>query len=543
MIRWVRRHAALVAVAGIVLASAAVRLRVAGVPLERDEGEYAYAGQLILQGIPPYQLAYNMKFPGTYYAYSLILMLFGHTPWGIHLGLLVVNAATIVVLFLLGRRLLGELGGLIAATAFAVLSIDRWVFGVFAHATNFVMLPALVGWLILGKALETKRTSAFLLAGLLLGTAVLMKQHAVAFVLLGAGLVVWHAFNTPGEALFGAFVRAAWLGLGAAIPFALLCLVLGRYGVFGRFWFWTVLYAKEYVSEVPSSVMLRAFWRGFGLVTEATFPIWWLVPIGIVGLFVAPPSPNARRVIGALSTASILAMIPGFYFRQHYFILVLPAAALLIAVAILSVQRILERRVSSAVARGVAVAVFLIAVGTYVVIEREYLFVTGARALNRQIYPTNPFVEAEIIGRYIQERTGPDDRIAVLGSEPEIYFYAKRKSATGHIYTYALMEQQPYARQMQAEMIKEIEAAHPVYVVFVRSRLSWLARSPEEPILQWADRYIRRCYERVGVAEVVETAEDTVMRWDADARDYQPASVNTIFTYRRKNADSCSAVQ
>jgi Dolichyl-phosphate-mannose-protein mannosyltransferase len=543
MIRCVRRHAALVAVAGIVLASAAVRFRVAGVPLERDEGEYAYAGQLILQGIPPYQLAYNMKFPGTYYAYSLILTLFGHTPWGIHVGLLAVNAATIVVLFLLGRRLLGEFGGLIAATAFAVLSIDRWVFGVFAHATHFVMLPALVGWLILGRALETKRASAFLLAGLLLGTAVLMKQHAVAFVLLGAGLVVWHAFNTRGEALSGAFVRAAWLGLGAAIPFALLCLVLGRYGVFGRFWFWTVLYAKEYVSEVPSSVMLRAFWRGFGLVTEATFPIWWLVPIGIVGLFVAPPSPNARRVIGALSTASILAMIPGFYFRQHYFILVLPAAALLVAVAILSVQRVLERRVSSAVARGVAVAVFLIAVGTYVVIEREYLFVTGARALNRQIYPTNPFVEAEIIGRYIQERTGPDDRIAVLGSEPEIYFYAKRKSATGHIYTYALMEQQPYARQMQAEMIKEIEAAHPVYLVFVRSRLSWLARSPEEPILQWADRYIRRCYERVGVAEVVERADDTVMRWDADARDYQPASVNTIFTYRRKNADSCTVAQ
>lgn len=37
-------------------------------PLERDEGEYAYAGQLMLQGIPPYQLAYNMKLPGTYAA-------------------------------------------------------------------------------------------------------------------------------------------------------------------------------------------------------------------------------------------------------------------------------------------------------------------------------------------------------------------------------------------------------------------------------------------------------------------------------------------
>ena len=50
---------------------AAIRIRLLGIPLERDEGEYAYAGQLILQGIPPYKLVYNMKFPGTYAAYAL----------------------------------------------------------------------------------------------------------------------------------------------------------------------------------------------------------------------------------------------------------------------------------------------------------------------------------------------------------------------------------------------------------------------------------------------------------------------------------------
>jgi len=54
----------------IILFSACVRFRLRDFPLERDEGEYAYAGQLILQGIPPYQLAYNMKLPGTYAAYA-----------------------------------------------------------------------------------------------------------------------------------------------------------------------------------------------------------------------------------------------------------------------------------------------------------------------------------------------------------------------------------------------------------------------------------------------------------------------------------------
>src|SRR6476620_12781665 len=89
---------------GLVLA---IRIRLLGIPLERDEGEYAYAGQLMLQGIPPYRLAYNMKFPGVYAAYALIMWIFGESSVGIHLGLLIVNIASIAIVFLVARRLIG----------------------------------------------------------------------------------------------------------------------------------------------------------------------------------------------------------------------------------------------------------------------------------------------------------------------------------------------------------------------------------------------------------------------------------------------------
>src|SRR6266478_1003788 len=48
-----------------------IRIHLLAIPLERDEGEYAYAGQLMLQGIAPYKLAYNVKFPGTCYLCEL----------------------------------------------------------------------------------------------------------------------------------------------------------------------------------------------------------------------------------------------------------------------------------------------------------------------------------------------------------------------------------------------------------------------------------------------------------------------------------------
>ena len=63
----------------VVLLSSLIRFRLLEMPLERDEGEYAYAGQLILQGIPPYELAWNLKLPGTYYAYAVGMAIFGQT--------------------------------------------------------------------------------------------------------------------------------------------------------------------------------------------------------------------------------------------------------------------------------------------------------------------------------------------------------------------------------------------------------------------------------------------------------------------------------
>jgi hypothetical protein len=89
-------------------------------PLERDEGEYAYAGQLILQGIPPYQIAYNMKLPGTYAAYALIMEMFGQTAAGIRTGLLAANALTILLVYALGR-FYGNIVGVVAGVSYGLV--------------------------------------------------------------------------------------------------------------------------------------------------------------------------------------------------------------------------------------------------------------------------------------------------------------------------------------------------------------------------------------------------------------------------------------
>src|SRR5258708_29392632 len=199
-----------------------IRYRLRDMPLERDEGEYAYSGQLLLQGIPPYKLAYNMKLPGIYAAYTGILAVFGESPAGIHLGLLLVNAASILILYFLTALQFGRLAAAVAACSYALLSTSSSVMGFEAHATNFVVLPAMLGILFLLLALRSKRTSLFFLGGLCSGMAILMKQHGLFFAAFCFLYLLW--IHRKQRAHSATVIRHAGASVfGGILPSAATC--------------------------------------------------------------------------------------------------------------------------------------------------------------------------------------------------------------------------------------------------------------------------------------------------------------------------------
>jgi len=412
---------------------------------------------------------------------------------------------------------------------------------VFAHATQFVILPAVAGFLVLDLALVSRRTSLLFAAGSLLGMSVLMKQHAALFVAFALAIVLWRDLRVERVPFVAALRRAAALAAGAAAPFALLCAALAAQGVLGRFWFWTVHYARDYVSEVPLSGALPALVAGVRTITLAAWPLWLVAVLGLACLWLAPWRRGTRVFVVGFLVTSFLTTCPGFYFRDHYFIAMLPAVALLAGVAIASLARLAAHLVRERVATALAALVWLAALLAWAIPERGYLFAMSPDDVSRARYGRNLFAEAPAIGRYVREHTAATDRIAVIGSEPEIYFYAGRRSATGYIYTYPLMEQQPLAAHMQDEMIREIEGAHPAMIVFVASRTSW-APSPgaDRHVLVWADRYLHRCYDVVGIAERLPDGS-TAMRWGADAVAYRPRTENVVYTLTRRSDAPCSA--
>ena len=473
----------------VLLLVAFIRFRLLDMPLERDEGEYAYAGQLLLQGIPPYQLAWNMKLPGTYFAYALGMALFGPTSAGIHATLMVVNSLTIIFVFLLARKLFGTAAGLAACATFGILSASPAVLGLAAHANHFVILFAVPATLLLWKAEEANRPGILFWSGLLYGLAFVMKQQGICFCLFAVAVVFVNAIQNK-IVLSGVFFKKIiLLGLAMLLPFALTCMYLWQAGVFAKFWFWTFTYAGTYAAEVTAREGLVKF---FDYLHKK-----WMVYFVFVG-FIAISLPFMARnrtlrkqilFAAAFLLFSFLGTAIDLNFREHYFILFLPGIALFVGLALAALQD----AGSGPFQKLLAPVSCVLVLGFSIFLQRSFFFQLPANAASAIIYYGDaPFTAMPNVGDYIRAHSATNATVAVVGSEPEVYFYARRHSATGYLYMYPLMEPQPYAAQMQREMISEVSSNTPDFLVFVPSADSWNVRSnSDQTIFHWFNQYSR----------------------------------------------------
>jgi hypothetical protein len=272
----------------------------------------------------------------------------------------------------------------------------------------------------------------------------------------------------------GFWIGVAAIAAGGLLPLVLTLLYLLCAGVFPRFWFWVFSYARAYVSLLTPRAGWRVLSEEFRRMLTPDEGLWMLAGAGLVYavLNLLPgrkqgseepageswPRENAIWVLLFLFV-SLLAVCPGFYFRGYYFILLEPALGLLAGAGFVWAGVHMarsHRAVLAGLVLGFAAAPLFVAIDN--------------SALLGIYYERNPFVT---VADYIRNHSDKNASIAVLGSNPEVYFYAQRHSATDYVLTYALSEEQPYALRMQEEMISDIERVRPEYIVAVNMYESW----------------------------------------------------------------------
>lgn len=492
------------------------RMQSVDIPLERDEGEYAYAGQLILEGIPPWAKACNMKMPGIYYAYALMMGVAGQTPKAIHLALIAVNLTSVILLFFLEKRLFDSTAGVFAAATYGVLSMSPSVYGFTANAEHFVVTGVLAGLLMLFHATESNSRLALWGSGLLFGLAFTMKQHGAAFAVFAVGFAMAHPLQLGSSRAADMRLSLLLFIAGMGVPLAIISIYLYWYGVFTDFWFWTINYAWEYVNLVPRAYIPTVFMREATGVVRPSLMLWILAAIGMSALFWDKMSRNRRGLMVWLIVCSFASICPGFYFRNHYFILMLPAVSLCVGLALTVLPRVATEflGVNRSTGFGITIVVFLIACFQPFFVQRAFFLEQDSSAAVRMVYGANPFSESVQIAEYVHNHTSPTDTIAVLGSEPQIYFYSKRKSATRYVYIYPLLENHHLAMRMQDEMMDEIESNFPKFLIFVHVYTSWRSTPKASALItQWFLDFTNAHYHLAGFVDMSLTG-DPVFRWD-----------------------------
>lgn len=522
---------------GIVLLFASLRWPLLNVPMERDEGEYATIGQGILRGTPPYLETYTMKLPGAASCHALIFWLLGPTARSLHIALLVINSASIILVAILGRRLNGPSASLFAAAAYGTFTLGTGMFGFWLSAEHFAVLFLLSGACILPSTVREIIShrlffGRILIGSFLLGASILIKQHAAlpaaTWLAVTAWITIWKnpSFNTKDR-----FIKTAVMGVGFILPLGITCVSMAACGVFKSFKFWTMIYASKYISSVPLSRGWIYLKLGISQIFSDAPLLWILAFIGFTILLRRSSSLIVRIYLILTTIAAALAVSAGLLFRGQYFILLAPFAALL---AGLTWQTILHCTRPGLLRQIVAPAIVLT---SFVVLSESFLLGINRKPdeICRLVYGINPFPEYPVIADYIKSHTKPDEKVAVLGSEPSIYFLADRRPAMPYLCVYEMMKPHAFAHTMQQEAIHCIETTRPRYMVLVDVPTSWGISEGSDPTFQeWLLAYRQQHYTCEGIIDLI-SENHVVIRWGDEALSYKPESLYTIMILARKD--------
>ena len=168
----------------------------------------------------------------------------------------------------------------------------------------------------------------------MMGCAFLMKQPGLLFAFFGLALLLWLDWQKRPANWRPTIRRAAIYLTGVTMPYLGICLLLWWFGFFDRFWYWTVTSVRHYGSALTFGEGFRTLACYFAHLSRGYLSLWALAGIGMVLLlFHRRPGCGKLFILGLLAV-SIMATSAGFYFREHYFVLMVPVLSLLIATGV-----------------------------------------------------------------------------------------------------------------------------------------------------------------------------------------------------------------
>jgi len=472
----------------IILAVLAIRIPLLNIPLDRDEGGYAYIAWRMDFGEQLYRDWIDQKPPGVFWIYHVALSLPMDATQAVHFMAMLFSVASACALFWLAMRYTTPFWAMTAAVMFGILSADPLVEGTSANTELFMLLPLILSLIAL-LAATRKRNGGFtlaLLAGALTGAAIAFKQVAIVNWPL---LVFGYWLLVEGTRRLGRTVAfAAWSAIGTASVWAFIALYFQLHHELHGLIYNVFTHNLGYVETLSWKDRLESCMLALHGIYVSEAALWIFSAAGLFALWKG----GRHRIllfVAAWSATSLAGVCMSGYFFRHYFEQLLPALCLAAALGAEAIAQAGFWKTAPQTTRRAVLCIALLALP--LTVAAPFLFVYTPREAVREIYPGNAlFADMPELGKRIAALTHPTDRVFMFGADPEALFYARRISATRYIFLLPLYGSYGDADALQKQTAAEVSASAPTAAVYLPNQM-FFDPGDDQYFTNWSKAYLK----------------------------------------------------
>ncbi|MCM2339329.1 MAG: glycosyltransferase family 39 protein [Burkholderiales bacterium] len=437
-------------------------------PFERDEGEYAYSAWLMRTDRIPYQDSFLQKPPLIIYTYLMGQYINPISVWPPRFLASIFTLFTAFLIYLIAKKEWGVHAGIFAVFLFISLVHFPPLTPFAANTEKFMLLPLVSLLALFVYYKDSNKNWPYVLAGISATLAIFYKPISLPVVLFIILFWLFKIYRLDISKKISNLLRPFFLILSSSIILSFI-LLIPFLKVLPNLFQESIIFNLSYASvfDNPFSNLLKYLGK--------FLHYWWILLFLLLGfVFEKPKNIFYYFLLLIISILTIFSTPIG-----HYYLIIMPFLALCCASLFDSLLNSLAKNEKQ---KTISTIIFLPIILFIMIIPFKEQFSFNPQQLSIWMYGTvNPFSESQEVAKHLKEITKDDDLVFVAGSEPQIYYYAQRKSISRFIITYPLNMPTPYREEYQKELMSEFEKNPPKAIILSTREISnlWDEKSPK----------------------------------------------------------------
>jgi hypothetical protein len=447
-------------------------------PFGRDQGIYAYAGKLLLEGKMNYQYVFDLKPPGIHFLFAFAQFAFGESMFNTRVFDLIWQTLTGYVIFLIAFRISGNKPVSLVSSFLYIFLYFRLDYWHTLQADGMLNLPFALSVLLLLQNEVKHSFPRLFFAGVLFALALIFKYTVISFLPM---LLISMYFFASG--LKSLRLKSILAYLAGVVFFSSATLLLYYFsGALGYMLnvqfvqtpiYTSIAYETESMDYISSQII-----RLFTISVYA--PLIWFSFIGLVWAVIKKKSGYGYLLLSSWLISSLFSLIFQWKFYYYHFLVIIPplaiGAPLFVTVILPEIKKAARKKLAIPVLIAILCGYSVFAFKPYINNYNNLFSIINGKNSLKDVYQINGVTEDSVfmISKtfravdFVNQYTRSIDRIYVWGFDPLIYYLSGRKCTSRFIYNFPLLWKAENT-ELRKEFIKEIEDNYPKLILVAKN--------------------------------------------------------------------------